>query len=84
MRRAQALALLMPAGTVTDQDSMSKLAPKADEGADKDYRDTYEELTGLSLLLPAGNRRDYLPHRTMSRRAVTRFIIKCEGQGGRT
>jgi hypothetical protein len=28
---------------------MSKLAPKADEGADKDYRDTYEELTGLSL-----------------------------------
>jgi hypothetical protein len=28
---------------------MSKLEPKADEGADKDYRDTYEELTGLSL-----------------------------------
>jgi hypothetical protein len=28
---------------------MSKLEPKADEGADKNYRDTYEELTGLSL-----------------------------------
>ena len=28
---------------------MSKLAPKADERAHKDYRDTYEELTGLSL-----------------------------------
>ena len=28
---------------------MSKLEPKTDEGADKDYRDAYEELTGLSL-----------------------------------
>ena len=28
---------------------MSKLEPKADEGAHKNYRDTYEELTGLSL-----------------------------------
>jgi putative transposase len=59
---------------------MSKLAPKADEGADKDYRDTYEEITGLSLLLPAGNRMDYLPRRTMSRRAMTRFIINAKGK----
>jgi Putative transposase len=28
---------------------VSKLETKADERADKDYRDTYEELTGLSL-----------------------------------
>ena len=28
---------------------MSKLAPKADEGADRDYRDAYEQLTGRSL-----------------------------------
>jgi hypothetical protein len=29
--------------------------------------------------LPAGNRLDYLPRRTMSRRAVTRFIINANG-----
>ena len=29
---------------------MSKLEPKADEGADKDYRDTYEELQQASPL----------------------------------
>ena len=33
----------------------------------------------LSILLPAGNRIDYLPCRTMSRRAVTRFVINANG-----
>jgi hypothetical protein len=35
--------------------------------------------TVLSSLLPAGNMLDYLPRRTMSRRAVTRFIINVNG-----
>jgi putative restriction endonuclease len=37
------------------------------------------QFTEVSILLPAGNRIDYVPRRTMSRRAATRVVVTVNG-----